>query len=183
MGLPRWCRGKESAFHCRRCGLDPWVRKIPWKKSYSPWGCKESDTTEQLNTHTRNLKYYLITHLIWWKRNLDLKLVIVDCCQPGSSVHGILQPRLLERVAIPFPRGSSWLRDRTQVLHCRQILYHLSHQGSSSELVGETNLTIHSSSVSLSARWHNGKKIRGTLHDTSELINQSMERWSLLNQD
>ena len=34
---------------------------------------------------------------------------------PGSSVHGILQARLLEWVAISFSRGSSWPRDRTQV--------------------------------------------------------------------
>ena len=30
-----------------------------------------------------------------------------DCSLPGSSVHGILQVRILERVAIPFSRGSS----------------------------------------------------------------------------
>ena len=38
-----------------------------------------------------------------------------DCSLPGSSVHGILQARILEWVAIPFSRGSSWLRDQTQV--------------------------------------------------------------------
>ena len=38
----------------------------------------------------------------------------VDCSPPGSFVHGILQVRVLESVAIPFSRGSSWLRDRTQ---------------------------------------------------------------------
>ena len=48
---------------------------------------------------------------------------------PGSSVHRILQARILEWVAIPFSKGSSWLRDRTGLLHCRQILDHLSHQG------------------------------------------------------
>ena len=31
----------------------------------------------------------------------------MDCSLPGSSVHGILQARILERVAIPFFRGSS----------------------------------------------------------------------------
>ena len=31
----------------------------------------------------------------------------MDCCLPGSSVHGILQARILEWVAIPFSRGSS----------------------------------------------------------------------------
>ena len=35
----------------------------------------------------------------------------VDCSLPGSSVHGILQARILEWVAIPFPGGSSRLRD------------------------------------------------------------------------
>ena len=34
---------------------------------------------------------------------------------PGSSVHGILQARILEWVAIPFSRGSSWSRDQTWV--------------------------------------------------------------------
>ena len=49
---------------CRRPGLDPWVGKIPWRRErlstpvfwsrefhglYSPWGHKESDTTERLS--------------------------------------------------------------------------------------------------------------------------------------
>ena len=38
-----------------------------------------------------------------------------DCSPPGSSVHGILQARILEWVAIPFSRGSSSSRDWTQV--------------------------------------------------------------------
>ena len=49
---------------------------------------------------------------------------------PGSSVHGILQARILEWVAYSLLQGIFL----TQVLnlgllHCRQILYHLSHQG------------------------------------------------------
>ena len=39
----------------------------------------------------------------------------VDCSPPGSSVHGILQARILEWVAVPFSRGSSQPRDRIQV--------------------------------------------------------------------
>ena len=31
----------------------------------------------------------------------------MDCSPPGLSVHGILQARILEWVAIPFSRGSS----------------------------------------------------------------------------
>ena len=74
--LPKWFIGKESTWQCRRRrrhGFDPWVRKIPWRRKwqptlvflpgksqgqrslvgYSPWGCKESDTTEQTeHAHT-----------------------------------------------------------------------------------------------------------------------------------
>ena len=71
-GLPRWHKSKESACQCRRhkrhrrCGFDPWVEKISWRRKwqltpvflpreshgqrsvagYSLWGHKESDTTE-----------------------------------------------------------------------------------------------------------------------------------------
>ena len=37
-----------------------------------------------------------------------------DCSLQGSSLHGILQARILEWVVISFSRESSWLRDRTQ---------------------------------------------------------------------
>ena len=37
----------------------------------------------------------------------------MDYRLPGSSVHGVLQARILEWVATPFSRGSSWLRDGT----------------------------------------------------------------------
>ena len=37
----------------------------------------------------------------------------INCGPPGSSVHGILQARILEWVAMPFSRGSSQPRDRT----------------------------------------------------------------------
>ena len=39
----------------------------------------------------------------------------VDYSSRGSSVHGILQARILEWVAIPFSRRSSWSRDQTQI--------------------------------------------------------------------
>ena len=41
----------------------------------------------------------------------------MDWGLPGSSVHGILQARILEWVAVPFSRGSSQPRDQTQVSH------------------------------------------------------------------
>ena len=68
-GLPRCLRIHLPS---RRCELDPWVRKIPWRRKrqptpvflpekshrqrslvgYSPWGRRESDTTEQLTAVT-----------------------------------------------------------------------------------------------------------------------------------
>ena len=41
--------------------------------------------------------------------------VHMDCSPPGSSVHGILQAKILEWVVISFSRGSSQPRDRTLV--------------------------------------------------------------------
>ena len=68
LGFPGGATIKESASQCRRYGFDPWVRKIPWRREwqptpvflpgelhgqrslagYSPWGRKESDTTESV---------------------------------------------------------------------------------------------------------------------------------------
>ena len=68
-GFPGGASGKEPTYQCRRLkrlGFDPWVRRIAWGRAwqptpiflpgeshgqrslagYSPWGCKESDTTE-----------------------------------------------------------------------------------------------------------------------------------------
>ena len=42
----------------------------------------------------------------------------MDCSPPGSSVHGILQARLLEWVAISFSRRSSWPRGLNPCLLC-----------------------------------------------------------------
>ena len=50
-------------------------------------------------------------------------------CDPMDC--GILPARILEWVAFPFSRGSSQPQGlNPSLLHCRQILYQLSHQGS-----------------------------------------------------
>ena len=70
-----WClSGKESTCQCKRLRFDPWVRKIPWRRKwqptpvflpgeshgrrslvgFSPWGRKESDTTERLHSLTHS---------------------------------------------------------------------------------------------------------------------------------
>ena len=48
-------------------------------------------------------------------RHTWLFVTPMDYNLPGSSVHGIFQARILEWVAIPFSRGSSWPKARTQV--------------------------------------------------------------------
>ena len=53
----------------------------------------------------------------------------MDCSPPGSSVRGVFQARMLERVAISSSRGFFQPRDQTRVScdSCidRQILYHV----------------------------------------------------------
>ena len=55
----------------------------------------------------------------------------MDCSPSDSSVHGVLQARIVEWEAIPFSRGIFPTQGSNPgLLLCRQILYHLSHQGS-----------------------------------------------------
>ena len=58
----------------------------------------------------------------------------MDYSPPGFSVHGILQVRILQRVAMPSSRGSFWTRDRNCISHVsfigRQVLYYQCHLGS-----------------------------------------------------
>ena len=109
---------------------------------YSSWGWKESDTTERLTSlHTKswekkrsqsqwakgriiqlNAEFQKIARREkkkWSESEVTQSCLTlcnpIGCSPPGSSVHGILQARVLEWVAIPFSRGSSWPRDWTQV--------------------------------------------------------------------
>ena len=50
----------------------------------------------------------------------------MGCSPPGSSVHGILQARILEWVATPFSKGIFLTQESNLgLLHCRQILHQL----------------------------------------------------------
>ena len=54
---------------------------------------------------------------------------LMDCSLPGSSVHGTLQARILEWVAMPSSKGIFPTQGSNPgLLHCRRILYCLSHQ-------------------------------------------------------
>ena len=74
---------------------------------YSPWGCKESDMIEHAHTQLHESVSRSVVS--------DSFCNPMDCSPPGSSVHGILQARILKRVAISFSRGSSQPRSQTQV--------------------------------------------------------------------
>ena len=53
---------------------------------------------------------------------------LMDCSPPGSSVHGILQARILEWVTISFFRESSQSKDQPEFSALHSDSYHLSHQ-------------------------------------------------------
>ena len=83
-------------------------------------------------------KWLLFTLFSCWNfsvlmhvQSLQLCLTLWDPNDYSSlelSVHGILQERILEWVAMPSSRGSSWFRDKTHIFwfSCigRQVLYH-----------------------------------------------------------
>ena len=55
----------------------------------------------------------------------------MECSPPDSSVHGILQVRILEWIAMSSSRGSSWPTDWTPISYVscigRWVLYHWRH--------------------------------------------------------
>ena len=81
-GFPGGSDGKASET-CNAGGFNPWVGKIPWRRKlqptpvilpgkfhglrslvgYSPWGHKESETTEQLHSHSQYT--YLLLQSVW----------------------------------------------------------------------------------------------------------------------
>ena len=77
-----------------------------------------------------------------WNATFSLKMKVLvaqscptvcepmDCNLRGCSVHGMLQAKILEWVAISYSRGIFLTQgSNLGLLHWRQILYHLSHQG------------------------------------------------------
>ena len=108
------------------------------------WFISGEETTFRLLWIVGNTKlpagYQIWGHLTAGQRENVSCSVFSDSLWPhglysplGSSVHGVLQAKILEWVFFPFSRGSSRPRDGSKqgLLHCRQILYCLSHQGSS----------------------------------------------------
>ena len=70
-----------------------------------------------VNQYTIIMIYYVEVEVkVWVAQSWATLCDPMDCSPPGSSVHGILQPRILEWVAIPFSRRSSQPRDWTLIL-------------------------------------------------------------------
>ena len=96
---------------------------------------KELEMTDRLNNSV--CKVSIMFHGCMCAKSLQSCLTLgdsMDCIPPGSSVHGILRARILERVAISSSRRSSRPRDRTLVSHVfcvgRWVLYHQHYLGS-----------------------------------------------------
>ena len=66
----------------------------------------------------------------------------MDCSLPSSSVHGILQARILEWVAIPFFSGSSPARDRTLVSYIAGRFFTVWTTREPLELQGSTYMQV-----------------------------------------
>ena len=127
--------GRKGLKHQWRRKLQPTPLFLPGKfhgqrslEGYRPWVHKESDTTQRLSTH-------IPSNLEKLEKKVAQSCLTVsnpmDCSLPGSSVLGILQARILEWVAMLSSRGSSQTQGLNPgLLHCRRILYCLSHQGS-----------------------------------------------------
>ena len=118
--LPMWLCGKELACQCRRrgrCGFNPWVRKMPWRRKWQP---TPVSLPEEFHGQRSLAGYSPWGHMWSWTcvcmhaQSLQFCLTLcepLDCGPPGSSVHGIPQVRILEWVAISFFRGSSQAKD------------------------------------------------------------------------
>ena len=78
----------------------------------------------------------------------------MDCSLPGSFVPGTLQARILEWVAMPSSRGSSWPKDRT----CNSCGSCIAGESFTTEPLGSPNENIKSSSKVKCTRrwWHSG---------------------------
>ena len=118
--------------HCR-WWLQPWNEKTlaPWKESYDQprQHIKKRDITLLTKVHLVKAVVFPVVMYgceTWTTKKAERKCKCqslshvwlcdhMDCSPPGSSVHRILQARILEWVAIPFSRRSSQPRDRTQV--------------------------------------------------------------------
>ena len=134
-----------------------WVRRRTWLCPHHPSPGRHSFSLNETHlgwdfSHGRRETWWMSVRLAQWcgilpKRLISLSqpvcvsMLWLQSCPalwdpmasspPGSSVHGILQARVLQWVATPSSRGSSQPRDRSHV-SCvsRWVIYHYGHLGS-----------------------------------------------------
>ena len=121
-----------------------WVETIPWSSVLRFHVDQQWDTltfTHSLWLHLRvtfsvssgdpgdrdgnSKKKHMSSFLIWYNLCCAVLCLVtqscltlcdpMDCSPPGSPVQGVYQARILEWVAMPSSRGSSWPRDWNQV--------------------------------------------------------------------
>ena len=123
----------------------------------------------------------------------------MNCNMPGYSVRGIFQTRILEWVAIPSSRGSSWPRDWTWVscISCigRQTNYHFATwEPQLSVCIQENRSRPQIAQVSVRSGWcwkqvfhepKEGVKVAETsskvpIRRVSEVLSSSVQMWGLI---
>ena len=115
MDFPGGSEVKSVCLQCGRPGFDPWVRKIPWRRKWHPTPVflpRESHGQRSLVGYSPRVTKSRTRLSDFTNRCFSLLILSLDAIY---TVHGILQARILEWVAFPFSRGSSQLRDQTQV--------------------------------------------------------------------
>ena len=93
--------------------------KMTWYSiNWNNWWRSKKKTKMKTNHDQETVKFWLLLFSFKkWIESAQLCPTLcdpMDCSPPGSSVHGILQARILEWVAVPFSRGSFQPRNRTQ---------------------------------------------------------------------
>ena len=104
-----------------------------WLPCHPPSEILPSFWPRWIDTHASHTRISFSTRCVLCTKLVQLCLTLwdrMDCSPPGCSVHGILQARILEGVAISFSRGSSGPRDPTWVSYFQVDYLLLSHQGS-----------------------------------------------------
>ena len=99
---------------------------------------RESEALVMWDTHSQSLPLSLSLRVVgrvlpsWEQGQVKVTQSCLTLCDPVDyTVHGILQARILEWVAISFSRGSSQPRDRTQVSRiagCSRNYYNVVNQ-------------------------------------------------------
>ena len=122
--IPRWERapGVGNSNPLQYSCLENSIGRGAWQASYSPWGLKESETTEHIPTHQGSVLHHAAAAAAV-AASLQSCLTLcnpIDRSPPGSPIPGILQARTLEWVAISFSNALKW-KVKVNLLSCVRL--------------------------------------------------------------